>query len=554
VLSFSKETFSEEKFHPRGGRAPPSAGRHPGGGLLGLLGRIFGVGMTINKKNNTLGVTRPRLDEVGKEAHTLRVSGGTARGLGLEPDLSSVKLERYPFVSIHLPLYNEKRVVDRLLKACSQIDYPHFEIVVIDDSTDETTKIVQRFANRWNKTRDRDRDRAKEKDNQLKSPRPRLGSAEGGQISISRPLIKVIHRKSRSGFKGGALREALRASHPQTEFVVVLDADFIPYPDTLEMFLKYFQVSAGGLDFKKETKETYETKEDSKIAVVGGYQWHVLNKSENWITRGVRTEYSGSYVVERAGREILGLLKQISGSVYMIRADVLRSIGWETSITEDFQLTLKLYEQGYKVVYTPYIQAPAECVSTLKRLIKQRMRWAEGHSNNIRRMFTRLMWGRWQTQPLPVKTVGIRNQELGIRNENKTNQNPNSSFIIHDSKKKHERQKTWVSSPLTLPEKLELLYISPYYLQAAFFLLGTFAWLLSELVFRTHLPFWASLWGWSLVLTNLLSLPLMNAVGLFLEEAEEKDWPVSRPRDSLKLICRKFWLIKRSRSEQPRLK
>ncbi|MBU1884973.1 glycosyltransferase family 2 protein, partial [bacterium] len=233
------------------------------------------------------------------------------------------------------------------------------------------------------------------------------------------------------------------------------DADFVPYPDTLELFLKYFQVN-----------------NQDNIAVVGGYQWHVLNKSENWITRGVRSEYAGSYVIERPGREILGLLKQVSGSVYMIKRKVLESIGWGTSITEDFELTLKLYEQGYKVVYTPYIQAPAECVSTLKRLIRQRMRWAEGHSHNIRRMFKRLI----------------------------------------------------VSPKLTLPEKIELLYISPYYLQAAFFLLGTLSWLISETVFKARLPFWTSLWGWSLVLTNFFALPLVNAVGLFLEESEEKDY------------------------------
>jgi hypothetical protein len=80
------------------------------------------------------------------------------------------------------------------------------------------------------------------------------------------------------------------------------------------------------------------------------------------------------------------------------------------------------------------------------------------------------------------------------------------------------------SPNLTKPEKLEFLYLAPYYLQAAFFLVGTLSWLISETVFRAKLPFWTSLWGWSLVLTNTLSLPLVNAVGLFMEEAEEKDY------------------------------
>ena len=98
----------------------------------------------------------------------------------------------------------------------------------------------------------------------------------------------------------------------------------------------------------------------------------------------------------------------------MIRRDVLQSIGWGTSITEDFELTLKLYEAGYKVIYTPYIQAPAEAVGTLKRLIRQRMRWAEGHSYNVKRMCRRLLFGQWTEEGASA-----------IR--------PNSEFRVHNS-------------------------------------------------------------------------------------------------------------------------
>jgi hypothetical protein len=100
------------------------------------------------------------------------------------------------------------------------------------------------------------------------------------------------------------------------------------------------------------------------------------------------------------------------------------------------------------------------------------MRWAEGHSQNIKKMFWRLA----------------------------------------------------LSNKLTVAEKLELVYLAPYYLQAATFLLGTVCWFLSETVFKVTLPFWTSLWGWSLVISNLLALPLMNGVGIFLEEGEERDY------------------------------
>lgn len=97
-------------------------------------------------------------------------------------------------------------------------------------------------------------------------------------------------------------------------------------------------------------------------------------------------------------------------------------------------------------------------------------------------------------------------------------------YQISKTQIKDQKSKIWVQSPLTLSEKLEFTYLSPYYLQAAFFIAGTFSWFLAEAVFRVRLPFWTEVWGWSLVLTNLFALPLMNMVGLFLEEAEQKDY------------------------------
>ena len=136
------------------------------------------------------------------------------------------------------------------------------------------------------------------------------------------------------------------------------------------------------------------------------------------------------------------------------------------------ELTLKLYDAGYKVAFTPFIQAPAEAVSTVRRLIRQRMRWAEGHTFNVRKM-----WGR-----------------------------------------------LFASKNLTSREKFEFLYMGPYYLQAFFFISGTIAWFFSEAVLHVRLPFWTTAWGWSLVFVNFLSLPMVNLIGLFLEESDERDY------------------------------
>jgi len=347
-----------------------------------------------------------------------RSANGNGNGNGYHIDLGY-----HPFVSIHVAAYNEQRVIERLLTCLDQLDYPEYEVIVVDDSTDESVQILQRWQ--------------------------------------GRPRFKIGHRNSRLGFKGGALREALKVMDPRTEYVVIFDADSMPFPDSIERFLPYFYQASGGNELKRR----------EEVAAVQSYQWHVLNKSESWLTEAVRAEYAGSYMVERPFQDAVGALKMIAGTAYMIRADVLREVGWGTSLTEDWELTLKIYKRGYKVVYTPWAETPAECVSTFSRLARQRMRWAEGHTYNVRRWF------------LPIM----------------------------------------LSPSVTPLEKLEFLYDSAYYLQAALFVVGTFSWLLSELVFHAHVPGWTAALGWSLIFSNVFALPLMNLGGLILEDAPGRD-------------------------------
>jgi cellulose synthase/poly-beta-1,6-N-acetylglucosamine synthase-like glycosyltransferase len=363
---------------------------------------------------------------------------GNANGNGFHIDLGY-----YPFVSVHVAAYNEKRVIERLLQALDQLDYPEYEVIVVDDSNDESLQILQQWTDR--------------------------------------PKFKILHRGSRAGYKGGALREALKVTDPRAEYVVVFDADSVPFPDSIERLLPHFYRVAQrasdkviGSTFGHEETLTSDgvVKRRTDVAAVQSYQWHVLNKSESWLTEAVRAEYAGSYMVERPFQDAIGSLKMIAGTAYMIRADVLRQVGWGTSITEDWELTLKLYARGYKVVYTPWAETPAECVSTFTRLARQRMRWAEGHTHNVRKYFLAIM---------------------------------GSPFI----------------TPL---EKVEFLYDSTYYLQAALFVVGTLAWLMSEVVFHAHVPGWTATLGWSLLFSNIFALPLMNLGGLILEEAPARDF------------------------------
>ena len=328
-----------------------------------------------------------------------------------------------PFVSIHIATYNEKGVVGRLLEACSKLNYSNYEVILVDDSTDGSMEVLEPW-----KQVDR---------------------------------FTIIHRDTRDGFKGGALTYALRAMDPRTEFVAIFDADAVPFPDVLRDLLYHFYTSGNP-----------RPRPIPEVGAVQSYQWHVLNKSESWLTAAVRTEYAGSYMIERPFQQVLGSMKMIAGTAYMIRAGLLKELGWGRSLTEDWELTLRLYAKGFKVVYTPYAETPAECVATFGRLARQRMRWAEGHSYNVNKWFL-----------------------------------------------------TILRSPrLSLLEKAEFIYYGLYYLQSALFMLGSGAWLVSELVLHVHIPEWTAMLGWSLLFSNLFALPLMNLGGLMLEGSPRRDY------------------------------
>jgi len=354
-----------------------------------------------------------------------------------ERDPSHLVLGYNPFVSIHIAAYNEERVIGRLLEACDKLDYPNFEVILVDDSTDRTADVAQLWADH--------------------------------------PRFKIIHREDRHGFKGGALRVALEAMDSRAEYVVVFDADAVPFPDSIQRLLPHFYEMHDGRAHRKH-----------HVAAVQSYQWHVLNKEQSWLTEAVRAEYSGSYMIERPFQQALGGMKMVAGTAYMIRSDVLRKVGWGTSITEDWELTLHLYTLGYKVAYTPFAETPAECVAGVQKLARQRMRWAEGHSFNVKKWFPIIF-----TSPL-VSAV----------------------------------------------EKVEFAFYVTYYLQAVLLLVGTACWVVSELGLHARIPGWTAVLGWSLVIANLAALPLMNAAGLVLEEAPAGDF-----RGALASIVTAYLLI-----------
>jgi len=231
--------------------------------------------------------------------------------------------EEAAFVTILLPIYNEPaRLINRLLNACVGTEFPRYEIIVADDSSDPETL---RAYNAW-------------KDN---------------------PRVKIVHRDTREGFKGGAMNNALRYADPRWTHAVIFDADYVPMPDTVFQLLSRF--------------------EDEKVAAVQGYQHHDLNDSETWVTRGARVNYTAWQLTDFPARSVLKTFIPLGGSAMIVRRKVLEEVEmFSPTIAEDWDLSVKIHLKGYRVLYDDSIRVSAECPSRLRQWLRQQMRWAEG--------------------------------------------------------------------------------------------------------------------------------------------------------------------------------
>src|SRR3954468_2779973 len=117
------------------------------------------------------------------------------------------RFEQLPPVTIQLPLYNERYVVERLIEEVVKVEYPKelLQIQVLDDSTDDTAPFAGALVERYR--------------------------------TLGYP-IEYLHRTNRHGFKAGALQEGLKSA--TGELVAVFDADFIPPTDFLMRTIHFF--------------------------------------------------------------------------------------------------------------------------------------------------------------------------------------------------------------------------------------------------------------------------------------------------------------------------
>lgn len=232
-----------------------------------------------------------------------------------------------PFVSILIPAKNEEKVISQTLYSAASINYlkngkPNFEIIVINDgSTDATGTIIE-------------------------------------DLSHKIPNLKILHRQAGiSKGKSSALNAGLSLS--QGEIIVVFDADTRIEPAFLKMSIPLLADKA-----------------------IGGVQGRVeiYNPNINLVTMLQRNEFTFFNHLVQCSKDAMGGLTGLGGNGQLVKRLVLDEIGrWnELSLTEDFDLTIRMYFHGYKVRYAPDAIVWQEAVESWPLLLRQRTRWGQG--------------------------------------------------------------------------------------------------------------------------------------------------------------------------------
>ena len=238
-----------------------------------------------------------------------------------------------PFVTLQLPLYNEKYVIGRLLDAVTSLDYPytHLEVQLLDDSDDETVDIIDARIN---------------------------------QIKSKGIDIVHIRRKDRTGYKAGALQHGLTLA--KGELIAVFDADFIPEKSFLKTVIPYFK--------------------DKKIAMVQT-RWTHLNENFNLLTKMQAFGLNAHFTVEQTGRKKAKSFINFNGTAGIWRKESILDVGgWHhDTLTEDLDLSYRAQLNGWEFEYLEAVESPAELPITLQAVKTQQFRWNKGTAETIRK-------------------------------------------------------------------------------------------------------------------------------------------------------------------------
>ena len=225
-----------------------------------------------------------------------------------------------PPVTILVPAYNEGAVIQGSIRSLLQLDYPRYEILVIDDGSKDDTTVK--------------------------------ASAYAGEHG--RATVRVITKPN--GGKARALNTGI--AQATSEFILCMDGDSALHPQTLRRAIRHFQDPAIG-------------------AVAGSVK--VVNRT-NLLSSLQALEYIEGLNMVRAAQGFFRLVNIIPGPIGIFRKSALEKVGCydHDTFAEDCDLTLKLLLEGWQVNYEPGAIAYTEAPEKMLDLLKQRYRWTRG--------------------------------------------------------------------------------------------------------------------------------------------------------------------------------
>lgn len=242
----------------------------------------------------------------------------------------------FPIISIIVPAYNEAKVIEDSVKSLLRLDYPNYEIIIVNDgSTDNTHGVAEKM----------------------------VGFHSGKYAPVR---VSLINKEN--GGKSSALNAGIQFS--QAEFVLCMDGDSALSSQTLRYGARHFR--------------------NPKIGAVAG-NVKVLNATK-MITNLQSLEYVEGLNMVRTSQSHLKMVNIIPGPIGIFRKQAIMDAGWYASDTyaEDADLTLKIRQAGWQIVYEPKAIAYTEAPESMYQLLKQRYRWTRGLLQSLNKHRRRL--------------------------------------------------------------------------------------------------------------------------------------------------------------------
>lgn len=230
-----------------------------------------------------------------------------------------------PRVSVVIPAYCEEKVIERTIEAALRIEYPDFEVVVVDDgSTDGTAERV-------------------------------LAYVDSGRVRL---LRKTVNEG-----KAMALNDALLCVNG--EIVLTIDADAVVDPQILLHLVPHFS--------------------SSRVAAVTGNPR--VSNLRTLLSKIQLIEFTSIVGLLRRAQRVWGRIQTVSGVVVAFRKKALFDVGlFDPSMaTEDIDMSWRLQKRFWDIRYEPRGLVWMQVPETLRGFWKQRRRWAIGLGQVLRR-------------------------------------------------------------------------------------------------------------------------------------------------------------------------